>query len=374
MIYAPIYIPTLCRYEHFKQCIESLALCEGAGETEVYVALDFPAKEAHKEGYKKIKAYLEAAGNMTFKKLHVHCRDHNYGLGLHGNSATMREYITERYDRFIISEDDNVFAPNFLVYMNTCFEKYKEVPEVIAICGYSYPVDWDVSEGATVLKQQINVSTWGVGFWTDKYNRLSKDLSDGILKASFNEVLKNKAYRKMIDACLNEYVQNACNVSFNKNLLWYCVSDIAMREYLTVANKYAITPVVSKVRNLGFDGSGAYCQKIDLQQNGNTAGTYNYTQQAIDESHSFSLVESTKDSAEVNLKRLNAFDYRSSKEMMFTRLLLWESENIGVWAAKLTMLTIKAIAKLRKRSYISFVQSLWFHKSHIYCLEHSSKK
>ena len=50
MIYAPIYIPTLCRYEHFKQCIESLAQCEGASETEVYVALDYPAKESHLEG------------------------------------------------------------------------------------------------------------------------------------------------------------------------------------------------------------------------------------------------------------------------------------------------------------------------------------
>lgn len=53
MIYAPIYIPTLCRYEHFKQCIESLAQCEGASETEVYVALDYPAKESHLEGYEK---------------------------------------------------------------------------------------------------------------------------------------------------------------------------------------------------------------------------------------------------------------------------------------------------------------------------------
>lgn len=75
MIYAPIYIPTLCRYEHFKQCIESLAQCEGASETEVYVALDYPAKESHLEGYEKIKTYLETAGNMTFKKLHVHKRE-----------------------------------------------------------------------------------------------------------------------------------------------------------------------------------------------------------------------------------------------------------------------------------------------------------
>lgn len=352
MIFAPIYIPTLCRFEHFKKCIESLAQCEGANETEVYVALDYPAKEVHKEGYEKIKAYLEAAGNMTFKRLHVHKRDHNYGLGLHGNSAAMRDYITERYDRFIVSEDDNVFAPNYLVYMNTCLEKYKDDPDVIAVCGYSYPVDWDVSEGATVLKQQINVSTWGVGFWTDKNIRLRQDLADGILRRSFDEVLKNKTYEKMIDACKSEYVRNVCDVSSKKNYLWSCASDIAMREYLAVANKYAITPVISKVRNLGFDGTGAYCQKIDTQQNGDTAGTYNYTQQEIDDSHTFTLVENTKDSAEENRKRLNAFDYRSPREMRVPSLLLWESENIGVWAAKLSMLFKKGIDKLRRKNYI----------------------
>lgn len=352
MIYAPVYIPTLCRFEHFRQCIESLAQCEGANETEVYVALDYPAKEAHREGYGKIKAYLEAAGNMTFKRLHVHKRERNYGLGLHGNSATMRKYITERYERFIISEDDNVFAPNFLAYMNACFEQYKDDQDVIAVCGYSYPVDWDVSEGATVFKQQFNVSTWGIGFWTGKYKRLSHDLSEGILERSFEEVLRNKTYEKMIDACKSEYVKNACSVSFNKNFLWYCVSDIAMREYLAVTDKYAITPVISKVRNLGFDGTGAYCQKIDSRQNGNTAGTYNYTKQEIDDRHTFTLVENTKDSTEENRRRLNAFDYRSPKEMRMSSLLLWESENIGVWAAKLSLMIKKGIGKLRRRNYI----------------------
>lgn len=236
--------------------------------------------------------------------------------------------------------------------MNTCFEKYKDDPDVIAVCGYSYPVDWDVSEGATILKQQINVSAWGVGFWTDKYNKLRNELAHGILKASFDDVLKNKAYKKMIDACLNEYVRNACDVHSKKNMLWNCASDIAMREYLAVVNKYAITPVISKVRNLGFDGTGAYCQKIDSLTNGDTAGSYNYTKQPIDESHAFTLVEDTKFSAEENRKRLNTFDYRSPKEMLFSRVLLWESENIGVWAAKLSMLAKKAVGKLRNRNYI----------------------
>ena len=34
MLYAPVVIPTLCRYEHFKACLESLSLCTGAENTD----------------------------------------------------------------------------------------------------------------------------------------------------------------------------------------------------------------------------------------------------------------------------------------------------------------------------------------------------
>lgn len=81
MIYAPVMIPTLCRYEHFKECLESLSLCKGADMTEVFVGLDYPAKENHRPGYEKIKSYLEQVGNMNFKKIHVYLREVNYGGG-----------------------------------------------------------------------------------------------------------------------------------------------------------------------------------------------------------------------------------------------------------------------------------------------------
>ena len=161
MIYAPVIIPTLCRYKHFKECLESLSKCKWAEETEVFVGLDYPAKESHRPGYEKIKSYLKEVGDMTFKKIHVFEREVNYGGGK--NSKELKKAALERFDTYIYSEDDNVFAPNFLEYMDTCLEKYKDDSNVIAVCGYSYPVDWDVSDGSTVLKQQVNVSMWGTG-------------------------------------------------------------------------------------------------------------------------------------------------------------------------------------------------------------------
>ena len=81
MIYAPVIIPTLCRYKHFKECLESLSKCKWAEETEVFIGLDYPAKESHRPGYEKIKSYLKEVGDMTFKKIHVFEREVNYGAG-----------------------------------------------------------------------------------------------------------------------------------------------------------------------------------------------------------------------------------------------------------------------------------------------------
>lgn len=92
---APVTIPTLCRYEHFKRCIESLSRCTLADKTEVYVALDYPAKESHWNGYNKIKDYLlsHKEDNLGFKKLIVIQRSRNYGLGEEGNIMTLRKEI-----------------------------------------------------------------------------------------------------------------------------------------------------------------------------------------------------------------------------------------------------------------------------------------
>ena len=57
--FAPVIIPTLSRYEHFRKCFESLEKCTYAEETDVYVGLDYPPSEKYIEGWKKIDRYLQ---------------------------------------------------------------------------------------------------------------------------------------------------------------------------------------------------------------------------------------------------------------------------------------------------------------------------
>lgn len=334
MKYAPVLIPTVCRYQHFKNCIESLSRCTWADKTDVFVAVDYPGRKEHWEGYLKIKDYLEHCGDLGFKSLNVTFRKTNYFYSRKGNISTLEKEVAKTYDRYIFSEDDNVFAPNFLVYMNSCLDEFKDDPDVIMVTGYSYPMEWDVSDGATCLKQNINASMWGTGFWINKKQQVDQYIYSGKMLDDIDTVIQKKWYKQMIDASLCEYIpatvtpwRGGCRFLMN-------TSDIGTRAYLAVANKYVVSPIISKVRNMGFDGSGVYCQTINTSMNGDTAGTYNYSQQPIDEKPTFELVLNTKKNMDENRDRLNRFDMRTPAQMRRTRLYLWLMEHLGIWAGK----------------------------------------
>ena len=78
MNYYPVIIPTLCRYEHLKRCVDSLAQNTHADKTELIISLDYPAKESHREGYEKILTYIDSI--KGFKKVTCLKQDHNVGV------------------------------------------------------------------------------------------------------------------------------------------------------------------------------------------------------------------------------------------------------------------------------------------------------
>ena len=64
MIYAPILITTLNRYECLRRCIESLQKNSWADKTELFISVDYPPTDKYVDGYNKIKKYL----NKNFRR------------------------------------------------------------------------------------------------------------------------------------------------------------------------------------------------------------------------------------------------------------------------------------------------------------------
>lgn len=250
--YAPVIIPTLCRYEHFKRCIESLSRCTGAEHTEVYVGLDYPAKEAHWDGYNKIKVYLESCGNLGFKKLIVIKRERNYGFGKNGNYATLRNFIFKNYDRCIMSEDDNEFSKNFLVYINRGLEMFKDEPKIFSIDGYHYTEK--INKYPYRYYVYYGVCAWGIGFWKNKYEQYLNFYE----KNPPRDIILSRNVFKIINT--NKRLLLSLLIMNRKRVSW---GDYKQGIYCLLTNKVNIFPIISKVRNFGVDGSGATCDIID---------------------------------------------------------------------------------------------------------------
>lgn len=345
--YAPVAIPTLCRSTHFKRTIESLKKNGWAKYTDIYIGLDYPPAEKYEKGWKEICEYLETGDFSVFNKFVVFKREQN--MGSYQNSVELIYDIKKlNYDRWIYSDDDIEYSPNFLEYMNKCMTRYYDDPNVYAVTGYSYPIDWTLSEGATCFKQDFNVCSWGLGFMRKKEETFYQYVTSGKLIKAAPEIIKSESYKKMIDACFYDYFFATLSADSSKPNLMRQETDISMRTYIAHHNMYCITPAISKSRNYGFDGSGEYCQKIEEGKT-ITASNYNYGTQPIDTAEGFDMVmDEDPGHLEINRQKLNEFDYRSPETMEIAQQNFRLIKRFGLPLAKIIHLGCVAIKRVKK--------------------------
>jgi hypothetical protein len=272
--YAPVVITTLNRFDHFKACLESLEKCTWAENTDVYVALDYPPSDKYRAGWLKLCKYLEKkeAYNL-FKKMIVVKRDRNYGIRPpNNNSRSIIFDLQHKYDRYIFSEDDNIFSPNFLVYINKGLEKFKDDDRISFVCGYNYPMEFPESYTNNFYISK-HISPWGYGTWFSKQEAIKKYYDLDFLK----EILRDKESFKKLMKYKTSTVYSIINMLKNNTVY----GDSASGSYLCLEDKYCIFPTISKVKNIGDDGSGVNAKsKYDKQTN-------YYLTQLVDKEHKF---------------------------------------------------------------------------------------
>ena len=344
--YAPIAIPTLCRSAHFKRTVESLKGNGWAKYTDVFIGLDYPPAEKYEQGWKEICEYLETGDFSAFNRFTVIKREQN--MGSCENSLSLIRHIKDlNYDRWIYSDDDIEYAPNFLEYMNKCLTRYYDDPKVFTVTGYSYPVDWTLDDGCTCFMQDFNVCSWGVGFMRKKEEEFYQYVTSGKFIKAAPEIIKTQSYKKMLDACFYDYFYAALSSDPNKPNLMKYETDVSMRAYIAHKNMYCISPAISKSRNHGFDGSGQYCQKTD-GENAFNANNYNYGEQPIDTSETFELVmDQDPAHMDINRRKLNEFDYRSPETMALAHQNFKLIERFGLPIAKIIHLGHFVVRKVK---------------------------
>jgi hypothetical protein len=154
--------------------------------------------------------------------------------------------LAEEFGRVIVVEDDLLVAEDFLDWMNAALDRYAGTPSVMQVSahlpGPGYP-------GRTSSLLLPFTTSWGWGSW----DRVLKgfDLSGTGAAA----ILDDRALRRRFDL--------GGAMSYSKMLERQLAGQIdswAILFYAKVflANGAVAFPPVSRVRNIGFDGSGTH--------------------------------------------------------------------------------------------------------------------
>lgn len=276
MIYAPILITTLNRYECLKKCIESLQINTWSDKTELFISVDFPPSDKYVDGYKKIKEYL-GQNIVGFKNVTIFFQKSN--LGALNNSKWLREFVEKEYDRYIFLEDDNELAPGFIEFCDKGLDIFENDDSVFAInatdyvwCGNGYtPEIREVNKGENNIEKRQMIFH-ASAYWVKKRNKVNTfcdllKLNDGLCDL---HSLK-KIYKK--NKCLFYNLLSMVGLQSEK-LPWYGHEifpiDFIMDIYMILNDMYVVNPITPLQRDMGVVGNGdnytvAFTNAIDLK-------------------------------------------------------------------------------------------------------------
>lgn len=255
---APIIIPTLNRYEHFKNCVESLKKDKLASQTELIIGLDYPPSEKYVNGYNSIKDYIPTI--CGFKEVIV--LESKTNLGPIENVNRLKEYVKNKnYDSYIFTEDDNVFSSCFLQFINDALNKYRFDRNILSISGYSHKECYSFPSRFYFTYDSC---AWGLGCWINKENALDNIFDNN---EYFEQKIRNY---KSLFYILKNYPSLLLMLLYVMNIP-RC--DVKRTVYNIFEKTYQFRPVISLVRNCGQDGSGLHSginktlQEQDIYEN-----------------------------------------------------------------------------------------------------------
>ncbi|MBQ9588583.1 MAG: glycosyltransferase [Butyrivibrio sp.] len=242
------------RISTLTKMLESLRHCRGLEKHDIFFFSDgYKDKtDAIKVGRVReiIHSFLD---NELKKKGTIIERTENLGLARSVISGVGE--VLEQYDAIICIEDDLIFSEDFLEYMDSALEKFKDDNRVWAISGYCQKLNCldDINANSFISYRS---SSWGWGSWKERWNNVDWDVTDyakfeksSELRKSFGKWGKDMPYlldlqmRKVIDSWAIRW----CYSQWKKNM-------------------FTVFPTETRVKNIGEANEATHTKKLGKQQ------------------------------------------------------------------------------------------------------------
>lgn len=246
--WAPIVLFTYDRPDHARRTIEALAANEGARESDLFVYSDGPKTADREESVQAVRDYL---GSVTgFNSVAVIERDQNMGLA--GSVLAGVDEVLSRSPSAIVMEDDLLTSRSFLAFVNAALSTYEHRPDVFSVTGYNYPLKFPPTYHEDAYLSYRG-SSWGWGTWRNRWSQVDWSVSD------YAEFSRDSRAQELFSRGGEDLAQMLALQMSGQLDSWSIRFDYAHYKH----NAFCLHPVVSRVQNIGFDGSGVHCGASD---------------------------------------------------------------------------------------------------------------
>lgn len=255
MKYSPVIIPTCNRVNHLEDCLKSLSQNYGAENTDIYISVDFPPDDRYVDGWNKVKDYLaNSLDSYSFASINIKIQGEN--LGPCENTIYLVNWVKEKHDRYILTEDDNVFSKHYLKFVNQALEMIENEDQIVAVCPYQS--NKNVKNSAQIYTLRY-FSSWGSAFLVNDKEKLNSWITnDNILDfaVSIKKMYKFwKYYRGYFNTLVDGFLYNHVKNFFVEDNR-VAVIDVTINMYLCNFDYRSLFPNINYVKNNGGDGSG----------------------------------------------------------------------------------------------------------------------
>ena len=248
---APIVLFAYKRPVHVLKTLESLMSCELASQSELYIYSDGPRKNATDAEINQIHEVRKVLRQKQWcRNVHVVEAEKNKGL-----AQSIVEGVTEtvnRFDKVIVIEDDLIFSPFFLRFMNEALTFYENHEKVMHITAHSFPLN-EISSLSNRIKDDTYFLTYvcptGWATWKNRWQHFENDanilLKKLHAKHGFNQEEYNCGYGSEF---YKQLVANAEEKLSSWAVKWHTV--------IYLMSGLSLFPAKSLIDNTGFDSSG----------------------------------------------------------------------------------------------------------------------
>jgi hypothetical protein len=248
---APIALFVYNRLDHTRRTVEALRTNYLAGQSDLFIFADAAKDESGAAAVAAVRRFIRAIDG--FRSVTISERERN--LGLSNSIIRGVTQLCRQQRRAIVLEDDLLTTPDFLTFMNRGLDRYENVAQVFSVTGFNFPIAVPPNYPYDAYAS-VRSCSWGWATWKDRWEKAKWSVS------AFDDLNSTPEGQRRVHQAGPDLAHMLRLQAAGKIQGWDVIWGFEHLRHQAVA----IRPAISKVYNIGFDGSGIHCRRAPFQQ------------------------------------------------------------------------------------------------------------